>query len=123
MLSRCSELEAKNSFRPASDGSYVVTELVRDGGAEISGVLIGDVIIAVEDRMVSTLTTSQLVKYIKGPADTFVQVRERVGLLFLLLPPHSTITTTTCCFLWIRSHFSDGIRQNSHTIRSPVVDF
>ncbi len=110
-----SELVAKNSFRPASDGSYVVTELVRDGGAEISGVLIGDVIIAVEDRMVSTLTTSQLVKYIKGPSDTFVQVRERVGLLFLLLPPHSTITTTTCCFQRIRSHFSDVIRQNSHT--------
>ena len=65
--------------------------------------------------MVSTLTTSQLVKYIKGPSDTFVQVRERVGLLFLLLPPHSTITTTTCCFQRIQSHFSDVIRQNSHT--------
>jgi hypothetical protein len=51
--------------------------------------------------MVSTLTTSQLVKYIKGPSGTFVQVRQRVGFLFLLLPPHSTITT--CSFQWIRT--------------------
>ena len=115
-MSRRSELVAKNSFRPASDGSYVITEVVRDGGADISGVLIGDVIIAVEDRMVSTLTTSQLVKYIKGPSDTFVQVRERVGFLLLLLPPHFTTITNTCSFQWLRSHFSGSIRQNSHTM-------
>eukprot|EP00802_Teleaulax_amphioxeia_P002369 Tamp_02371.p1 GENE.Tamp_02371~~Tamp_02371.p1 ORF type:complete len:1122 (+),score=154.63 Tamp_02371:551-3916(+) len=62
------------SFRPASDGSFVVADLVKNGGAQLSGVLIGDVIVAVEGHMVSTLTTSQLVKYIKGPPGTSVQL-------------------------------------------------
>jgi len=62
------------SFRPASDGSFVVADMLADGGAIASGVLIGDVIQAVEGKSASTLSTNELVLSIRGVANTAVRL-------------------------------------------------
>lgn len=63
-----------DSFRPCTDGSYVVVDIVRDGGAHRSGVDIGDVMVAVAGRLATTLSTSQLVELIKGAPRSQVEM-------------------------------------------------
>ena len=50
------------SFRPASNGAYVVTDIDKRGGSDVSGVLAGDIILAVDGIATSALSTSQLVQ-------------------------------------------------------------
>ena len=50
------------SFRPASNGAYVVTDIDKKGGSDVSGVSAGDIILAVDGIATSALSTSQLVQ-------------------------------------------------------------
>ena len=50
------------SFRPASNGAYVVTDIDQKGGSDVSGVSAGDIILAVDGIATSALSTSQLVQ-------------------------------------------------------------
>lgn len=60
------------SFRPASDGSFIVADMTQGGGAVDSGVKIGDVIHAVDGKSATSLSTHELVQTIKGDAASSV---------------------------------------------------
>ena len=62
------------SFRLAKDGSFLVTDVAPNSGADVSGVMVNDVIVAVGDVPASSLSTSQLVHRIKGPSSTMIKL-------------------------------------------------
>ena len=85
------------SFRPASDGSFIVAGMTQGGGAVASGVNIGDVIHAVDGKSATSLSTHELVQTIKGGAASSVcLVLEETSLESALLglsPGHQRLAS------------------------------